>query len=111
MLFPPVPTGNIVSLHPSYPRYIYCRHTITTSEVTALQHELWNDTVKLATLESETLLVRAQSAEVLSSLGDNIVEEVEVDAPVLLLDGADIGHIALGINGELGTFPAEVVLI
>jgi len=67
--------------------------------------------VELAALESETLLVRAQSAEVLSSLGDDIVEEVEVDAAVLLLDGADIGHVTLGVNGELGTFPAEEVVL
>jgi len=81
-------------------------HTVPTSEVATLQHELRNDTVELAALETEALFVRAEGAEVFGCLGDNVVEEVEVDASVLSLDGADVGDVALGVDGELGAFPA-----
>lgn len=53
---------------------------VADSEVTALQHELLDDTVELRALISEldallsnTLLASAESAEVLSGLGDEVV--------------------------------------
>jgi len=53
---------------------------IATSEVTALQHELRNDAMEGRALVAEALLASAESAEVLGSLGDYIVVEVEVDS-------------------------------
>lgn len=53
---------------------------VTTSEVSTLKHEVGNDTVELAALVAEALLAGAQGAEVLGGLGDDIVEELEVDA-------------------------------
>lgn len=57
---------------------------VATGEVTALKHELGNDTVELGALVAEALLAGAESAEVLGGLGDNVVEEVEVDAASLV---------------------------
>lgn len=63
--------------------FIFCclfRGTdIAASEVTTLQHELRDDSVKLAALVAKALLAGAESAEVLSSFWDYIVVEVEVD--------------------------------
>jgi len=56
---------------------------VSTGEVSSLKHELWDDAMKLATLVSEALLASAQSTEVLSSLWDYIVVELEVDAGFL----------------------------
>jgi hypothetical protein len=56
---------------------------IASSEVTALEHELWDDTVEGRALVSKTLLTGAESSEVLSGLGNNIVVEVEGDAAAL----------------------------
>ena len=52
---------------------------VTTGEVTTLEHELRDDTVEGGALVAEALLTSAESSEVLSGLGDNIVEEVEGD--------------------------------
>lgn len=52
---------------------------VTTSEVTTLKHEVWDDAVELAALVAEALLVGAESTEVLDGLWDNIIVEVEVD--------------------------------
>ena len=60
---------------------------VTTGEVTALKHELRDDTVEGRALVAETLLAGAESSEVLSRLGDYIVEEVEVDTTGLLCNG------------------------
>lgn len=60
---------------------------VAASEVTTLEHELGNDAVESRALVSETLLAGAESTEVLSSLGDNIVVEDEVDATLLLCEG------------------------
>ena len=53
---------------------------ITASEVSTLKHELRNDTVEFAALVAEALLAGAEGTEVLGSLWDNVVEELEVDA-------------------------------
>jgi hypothetical protein len=44
--------------------------------------------VELGALVSKALLTGAESAEVLGRLGDNIVEELEVDAAGLFWSGA-----------------------
>ena len=53
---------------------------VTTSEVPTLEHELGDDAVELAALVAEALLAGAEGAEVLGGLGDDVVEELEVDA-------------------------------
>ena len=57
---------------------------VTTGEVTTLEHEVGDDSVEGRALVAKALLASAESAEVLGSLGDNIIEEVEVDAARLL---------------------------
>jgi hypothetical protein len=54
---------------------------ISTSEITTLQHELGDDTMKLgANVALAFLLGLAELLEILRSLGDNIVEKFEVNA-------------------------------
>lgn len=57
---------------------------IATGEVTSLKHELRDNAVEGRASVSETLLAGAESAEVLSSLWDNVIVENEVDAAGLL---------------------------
>lgn len=56
---------------------------IATGEVATLKHELRDDSVELATLVAKSLFTGAESTEVLGSLGDYIVVEVEVDTSAL----------------------------
>lgn len=53
---------------------------VATGEVTTLEHEVRDDTVELGARVAEALLASAESTEVLDGLGDNVVEELEVDA-------------------------------
>jgi hypothetical protein len=53
---------------------------VTAGEVTTLEHELGNDAMELAALIAEALLAGAESAEILGGLGDDVVEELKVDA-------------------------------
>jgi hypothetical protein len=57
---------------------------VTTGEVTTLEHEVRDDSVESRAGVTEALLASAESTEVLSSLGDDVGEEVEVDAARLL---------------------------
>lgn len=82
---------------------------VASREVTTLKHELRDDTVELAASIAKALLTGAKSTEVLSSLGDNVVEEIEVDATGLLLDLAYVCHLALVRDCELRAFPADGV--
>lgn len=50
---------------------------IATSEITTLQHELWNDSVEGGIGITETLLTSAKSSEVLGGLWADVVIEVE----------------------------------
>lgn len=56
---------------------------VATGEVTALEHELGDNAVEGRALVAEALLTSAESTEVLGSLGNNVVVEVEVDAAAL----------------------------
>lgn len=60
---------------------------VATGEVTTLEHELRDDAVEGRAGVAKALLASAESAEVLSGLGDNVVVEVEVDAAGLLCWG------------------------
>ena len=64
------------------------RSYVATGEVTTLEHELGDDTVELGAGVAEALLASAESAEVLSGLGDNVVVEGEVDAASAGYEGA-----------------------
>jgi hypothetical protein len=68
------------------------RSYVAAGEVAALEHELGDDTVELGARVAEPLLASAESAEVLGGLGDNIIEELEVDAA-----GAGCGRIRVSI--------------
>lgn len=74
-------------------RVCYSRTYIATGEVSSLEHELGDDTVEGRTSVSESLLAGAESAEVLSSLWDNVVVEVEVDATGLLWKKIDVSMV------------------
>jgi hypothetical protein len=76
---------------------------VATGEVTALEHELGDDTVELGASVAEALLARAKSAEVLDGLGDDVVKQLEVDAAALLWRGrgSDVarrGHCVMDAN-------------
>jgi len=58
---------------------IFITH-VTTREVAALKHELWDDAMEFAARIAEALLAGAQGAEVLNGFRDDIVKELEVDA-------------------------------
>jgi hypothetical protein len=81
MDLPPVPYMMV-----SYGRYRVenGQAYVATGEVTSLEHELRDDAVESRASISETLLAGAKSTEVLSSLWDYIIVEVEVDAAFLL---------------------------
>jgi len=82
---------------------------VATGEVTTLEHEVRDDTVELGARVAEALLASAESAEVLDGLGDNVIEELEVDAAGALLNLAvGVGGLAAGINVDLRTGPGAV---
>lgn len=53
---------------------------VTIGKVTALDHELLDDTVEGRTLIAEALLASGEGAEVLSGLGDSLAVETNDDA-------------------------------
>lgn len=58
----------------------FATSTVVVGEVTTLEHELGDNTVERRTLVTKALLASAESAEVLSSLGNNVVVELELNA-------------------------------
>ena len=57
---------------------------VATGKVTTLEHEVRDDTVEAGAAVAEAVLASAELPEVPSSLGDDLVEEVEGDAALLL---------------------------
>ena len=57
---------------------------IATGEVTALEHELRDHSMKFGSAIAKTLLASAKDTEVLSSFGGDVVVKVEVDAAALV---------------------------
>jgi len=53
---------------------------VAAGEIAALDHEVGDNSVKLASLKSESLFSGAKSAEVLGSFGDDIGKKIEDDA-------------------------------
>lgn len=58
----------------------FASRSISASKVTALNHEIRDDAVELAILESESFLACAEGAEVLGRLRDDIGVEQELNA-------------------------------
>jgi len=84
--------------------------TIASSEVATLQHELRDDSVELATLVAKALLASAKSTEVLGSLWDYIIVEVEVDSSSLGRRDAAAGTLCIGsgfVKSSVGVFDVE----
>ena len=82
---------------------------IALGEVTTLDHELLDDTVKAAALVVEgfpalanALLAGAEGAEVLSRLGDDIIVELEGDAAGSFLADGDVEKDAAALLGLFG---------
>ena len=60
---------------------------ISTSEVTALKHELGDHTMEFRAAVAKALFASAKGTEIFSGLGRDIVIEVEVNAATLVCDG------------------------
>jgi hypothetical protein len=60
---------------------------VATGEVTALEHELGDDTVELGARIAEALLASAEGTEVLDGAGNDLVVELKVDAAGLVCEG------------------------
>ena len=58
--------------------------TVTRSKISSLSHELGDDSVEGAVLESESLFAGAQCSEVLCGLGDHVGEQLEHHSAHLL---------------------------
>ena len=64
--------------------------TVTTGEVTTLEHEVGDDTVEGRALVAETVFTSGELTEVLGGLRDYIVVELEDDATSGLVVNADV---------------------
>lgn len=71
---------------------------IATSEVTTLKHKLRDDTMELGALVSEPLLTGAEGTEVLSSLGNYIVVESEIDPTLVGCSKEETSALQLMMN-------------
>ena|SRR5690242_1133381 len=74
---------------------------VAAGKVTALQHELGDDAVELGVLVAKALLAGAQGAEVLDRLGDDVVEELKVDAAGLLCGSSMSAIVLVHVQCEL----------
>lgn len=82
---------------------------VAVGEVTTLNHELLDDTVEIGTLVvkrlatlAETLFAGAESAEVLSRLGHNIVVQLHNDASSLAVTNIDLKENAAALRWSGG---------
>lgn len=73
---------------------------VATGEVTTLEHELGDDTVELGASIAVALLAGAESAEVLSGLGDDVVKELEVDAAGLVCRQRGVSNCIVRRRGD-----------
>lgn len=69
--------------------------TVTSGEVTTLQHELRNDSVERGSSVTETLFTGTESSEVFSGLWDNVVVQLEDDSTEL---GAVSGNVKVNLG-------------
>ena len=75
---------------PSFVLSVALRHTITIGEVTALDHELLDDSVEGRSLVTEALLSCAQCTEVLGRPGNGLPVETNDDSAQFLIPMRDI---------------------
>lgn len=80
-------TGSLGDCELLFQTGMFLETYVATGEVTTLEHEVGDDSVEGRTSVAEALLASAESTEVLSGLGDHVVEEVELDATRLLCRG------------------------
>lgn len=78
--------------------------TITLGEITALDHELLDDTVESRALVTEAVCTGSQSSEVLSGLGDSLAIETHDNAANGLIALSDIEINFVGDFGAFGSF-------
>jgi hypothetical protein len=76
---------------------------VALGEVTALDHELLDDTVEGGALVAEALLAGGQSAEVLGRLGDGLAVQAHDNAPDGLIAVLDVEVDLVGDLGALGS--------
>lgn len=88
MDFPPVPDVNVNT--PSLCSLLCFIHTITIGEITALDHELFDDSVESRSLVTEAFVPCAQNTEVLSGLGDRPPVETNHNSAQFLISMGDI---------------------
>lgn len=77
--------------------------TVTLGEVTALDHEVLDDTVESRALVTEAFLASGQSAEVLSGLRDSLAVEAHDDTAEALLALLNVEVDLVGDLGALGS--------
>ena len=75
---------------------------LTPREVTALQHELGDDTVERTSFVSKSILASRELAEVPGGFGDNIVVELEDDATSGLAVNGDIKLVTQDTDRKIG---------
>jgi hypothetical protein len=76
--------GILVSFWTTTESIVACVSYIVTGKVSSLKHELRNDTMEGAARVATDRVALGELPEVLRSLGDNIVEELELDASTAL---------------------------
>ena len=81
---------------------VYRVTNVATREVTALDHEVLDDTVESRALITEALLAGSKSAEVLSGLGDGLAVETDHNAAKLLIAVGDVEVDLLSLASSLG---------
>jgi len=72
--------------------------SVSCSEVTSLAHKVGDHAMERATLESKSLLARAESSEIFNSLGDNVTAKIHDN---LSKRGAVGGNIKIDSHGSL----------
>ena len=75
---------------------------LTPCEVTALQHELGDDTVERASFVSKSILASREFTEVPGGFGDNIVVELEDDAASGVAVDGDIKLVEQDTDRKIG---------
>jgi hypothetical protein len=82
---------------------VYGLTNVSFREITALDHEVLDDTVESRALITEALLASGKSTEVLSGLGDGLAVEANHNAAKLLIAVGDVEVDLLSLACSLGT--------
>ena len=95
--FPPVPYMEMLAVFIRLSDARRAGTHVATSEVTALKHELRDHAMELGSAVTKALLTSAKGTEILSGLGNNIIEEFEVDTASLVYDEISHGSNAVSV--------------